>query len=139
MTIWRIRNYHKKNAVERQFWTKDGVTIVRDEGFRWGEWTCESDQRPDIDLDNADGYDVTGSDLDWDIDFMDDGCWDDWTWPDDMSNEERQRIQDLWNENWIDGLEDDGWENQDTEQWIYGPIELINEDTSESWHGASNE
>ena len=52
MATWKITNLHKKNAVERQFWTKDGVTVTKDEGFRWGTWSCESDEKPDIDLDN---------------------------------------------------------------------------------------
>ena len=52
MAVWKITNLHKKNAVERQFWTKDGITVTKDEGFRWGTWTCDSDERPDIDLTN---------------------------------------------------------------------------------------
>ena len=55
MAIWKISNLHKKNAVERQFWTRDGKTIIREEGFRWGTWSCESDEKPDVNLDNPDG------------------------------------------------------------------------------------
>jgi len=137
MATWKIRNYHKKNAVERQFWTRDGVQIIRDEGYRWGEWTCESDERPDIDLGNADGYETMATDYDWEMVEMDDGCWVEWHWPDDMSEEERERIESIWDEQWYEGLEEDGWVNDDTEHWIYGPIELTNLDTGESWNGDS--
>lgn len=139
MAIWRIRNYHKKNAVERQFWTCDGVEIIRDEGFRWGEWTCESDERPDIDLANPDGYELMSTDYDWEMQDMDDGCWAEWHWPEDMNEDERDRIEAIWDEHWYEGMEADGWVNDDTEHWIYGPIELSNVDTGESWNGDSSD
>jgi hypothetical protein len=66
---------------------------------------------------------------------MEDGCWADWTFPEDMPEEERERIQTLWEEEWFDGLEGDGWYNDETEHWIYGPILLKNEDTGEEWYG----
>ena len=137
MAIWKIRNYHKKNAVERQFWVKDGITVTKDEGFRWGTWSGESDERPDIDLANPDGFEVLSDGVDWELDSMDDGCWVEWTFPDDMPEEEQERIQALWDEDWFDGMEADGWVNDDTECWIYGPIELTNADTGESWNGDS--
>ncbi len=135
MATWTISNYHKKNAVEKQFWVKDGVTIIKEEGFRWGSWSCESEERPDVDLNNPDGYDVLNTDYDWEMQDMEDGCWADWTFPEDMPEEEQERIQALWEEEWFDGLEGDGWYNDETEHWIYGPILLKNEDTGEEWYG----
>lgn len=135
MATWKISNYHKKNAVERQFWVKDGVTVTKDEGFRWGHWTCESDEKPDIDLKNPHGFEVLSGDYDWEMDSMDDGCWVEWNFPEDMDEDEQERIQELWDENWFEGLEDDGWVNDDTEHWIYGPLILENVDTGETWNG----
>ena len=136
MAIWKLTNLHKKNAVERQFWTKDGVTVTKDEGFRWGIWECESDERPDIDLDNPDGWEPLSDEVDWEMVEMIDGCWVEWAWPDNIDEEERERVEALWDEDWFEGMEGDGWSNDDTEQWIYGPILLKNEDTGEEWHGA---
>lgn len=135
MAIWKIQNHSKKNAVERQFWIKDGVTVIKEEGFRWGYWTCESEDQPDIDLDNPDGYELTSSDYEWEMESMDDGSWVEWTFPDDMDEEEQEHIQELWDEDSFEGLEGDGWINDETEYWIYGPILLINEDTGEEIHG----
>jgi hypothetical protein len=135
MATWKISNYHKKNAVERQFWTKDGITVTKDEGFRWGYWTCESDERPDIDLKNPDGIEILFGDYDWEMESMDDGCWVEWTFPNDMDEEEQERIQELWDKDFYEGMEGDGWNNDDTEQWIYGPLCLENVDTGESWNG----
>lgn len=139
MAVWKITNLHKKNAVERQFWTKNGITVTKDEGFRWGTWTCESDDRPDIDLANPDGYDVLCTDYDWEMEDMNDGCWVEWTFPDDMDEEEQERIQALWDEDWYEGMESDGWTNDDSEHWIYGPIQLTNIDTGEEFSGEKDD
>ena len=138
MATWKITNATKKNAVERQFWIKDDVVVTKDEGFRWGSWTGESDERPDIDLDNPEGFEVLSNDVDWEMEEMDDGCWVEWTFPNDMPEEEQERIQALWDEDWFDGMESDGWINEDTEHWIYGPIELTNVDTGETWTGGND-
>lgn len=135
MATYKITNLHKKNAVERQFWIKDGFTVIKDEGFRWGVWTCESDQKPEIDLNNPDGYELMNSDYDWEMEEMLDGNWVDWTFPGDIDEEERERIQALWDEDYFEGLENDGWVNDETEHWIYGPIRLENLDTGEEWNG----
>ena len=133
MAIWKITNATKKNAVERQFWIKDGVTVIKEEGFRWGIWSCESDEQPDIDLDNSDGYELMSTDYEWEMEEMIDGSWVDWTFPEDMDEEEQERIQELWDEDSFEGLEGDGWINDETEHWIYGPIKLTNEDTGEEF------
>ena len=135
MAIWKITNQHKKSAVERQFWTKDGVTVIKDEGFRWGTWTCESDDQPDIDLQNSDGYELLSADYHWEIEEMIDGSWVEWTFPDDVDEEEQERIQALWDEDYFEGMEGDGWINDETENWIYGPIKLTNLDTEEEFNG----
>jgi hypothetical protein len=127
MTTWIITNQHKKNAVEKQFWYKDGKTVIKEEGFRWGRWSCESDEVPEIDLENPDGYEVGFTDYEWEMDEMVDGCWVEWTFPDDMSDEEREEIENAWNEEFYEGLEELGWSNDDTEYWIYGPL-MIEDD-----------
>lgn len=135
MATWKITNLYKKNAVERQFWTKDGITVTKDEGFRWGIWTGESEERPNIDLKNSDGFEVLIDDVEWEMEEMIDGCWVEWNFPEDMPEEEQERIQALWDENWYEGMEEDGWTNDDTEHWIYGPIQLTNVDTGEEFTG----
>ena len=60
-------------GVERQFWVKDGVTVIKDEGFRWGYWTYESDEQPDIDPYNPDGYELMSTDYDWEMESIPSG------------------------------------------------------------------
>ena len=55
--------------------------------------------------------------------------------PDDMDEEEQERIQALWDEDSFEGLEGDGWINDETENWLYGPLQLTNVDTGEEFLG----
>jgi len=127
MATWVLTTATKKNAVERQFWIKDGRTIIREEGYRWGKFYCESDERPDVDLANPDGYELGGTGYDWELDNLEDGCWADWTYPDDMTEEEQEEFEAAWDEDHFDGLEALGWSNYDTEYWFYGELELEQE------------
>ena len=136
MARWQISNRHKKSAVERQFWHREDREFIKEEGYRWGIWECESDERPDIDLDNPDGYELRATDYDWEMQEMTDGCWVDWTFDVSVDEEEQEQIQALWDEELFDGLEGAGWFIYETEQWIFGPITLKNLDTEEEWHGS---
>jgi hypothetical protein len=53
-----------------------------------------------------------------------DGCWADWEFPDDMSPEEQERIQALWDEDSYSAMEDDGWYNSDTDYVFQGPLSM---------------
>jgi hypothetical protein len=131
MAVWELSTEYKKNAIEVQLWTKDGITIKKIEGYRWGTFYCESDERPDIDLRNPDGYEL--ADYDWELDSLDDGCWSEWEYPDSVSEEEREKIEAAWDENWYDGMEELGWSNDDTEYHFQGPLKLVNRDTGEEF------
>jgi len=132
MAVWQLSTEYKKNAIEVQLWYKDGVAIKRVEGYRWGSFSCESDERPDIDLRNeGDGYEL--ADYDWELGSLDDGCWADWEYPTDFPIEERIKIEEAWDNEWYDGMEALGWSNDDTEYWFQGPLKLVNQDTGEEF------
>jgi len=134
MATYSISTLYKKSSEERSFWFKDKMTAIKTEGYRWGTFTKECDEHPDIDLDNEDGYEVYGDE--WELVDLSDGCWGDWEWPEDMPEEERERLQTLWEEEWYEGLEGEGWTQDETEVWLYGPLLLKNEDSGEEWRGA---
>ena len=133
MATWELSTDYKKNALERQFWCKDGVTITREDGYRWGRFITESDEKPNIDLHNEDGYEIGEDEYEWELYSMDDGCWADWEFPDDMSDEEREKIENAWDEDFYEGLEELGWSNDDTEYSLQGPLRLVNKDTGEEF------
>jgi hypothetical protein len=124
MATWVLTTLEKKNVEEIEFWSKDGQTIKRITGFRWGTVYCESDEKPEIDLDNPDGLEVFATDYDFELDNLDDGWYADVEYPDDMSEEEQERMNELWDEDSYDGWESDGWSNDDTETWFHGPLSL---------------
>jgi hypothetical protein len=128
MATWTLKTQHKKNAIERQHWYKDGKEIIREEGYRWGSFYCESDEQPNIDLVNDDGYEIGQDEYEWELEELDDGCWADWEFPDDMSEEEQEEITDAWDEDSFEGLEELGWSCDDTDYILQGPLELLDED-----------
>jgi hypothetical protein len=127
MATWILKTLHKKSAVEKQFWYKDDKVIIREEGYRWGEFYCESSEQPEIDLENSDSYNLSESDYDWELTSLDDGCWADWTFPEDMTEEEQAEIEAAWEEDYFEGMEELGWTNDDTEYILAGPLELTEE------------
>jgi len=127
MTTWILKTQHKKNAIEKQHWYKDGVEIIRTEGYRWGTFYCESDTQPEIDLVNEDGYRIGSDDYEWELEELDDGCYADWEFPDDMDEDEQEKITEAWDEEFYDGLEELGWSCDDTDYILEGPLELLDE------------
>jgi len=128
MAQWTLKTQYKKSAIEKQHWYKDGKQIVRIEGYRWGTFYCESDTQPEIDLVNEDGYRIGSDDYEWELDNLDDGCYADWEFPEDMSEEEQEKITEAWDEEFYDGLEELGWNCDDTDYILEGPLELLDED-----------
>jgi hypothetical protein len=124
MATWVLTTAEKKNVEEIEFWYKDGKIIKRTTGFRWGTVYCESDERPDIDLKNPDGLEVFATDYDFELDNLDDGHYCEVEYPDDMSEEEQERMDELWDEDSYSAWEEEGWSNDDTETWFHGPLDL---------------
>ena len=61
------------------------------------------------------------------LESMDDGCYMDWVWDDEMSDEDRAEVERLWEEDSYSGLEGVGWYNSETEAWLHGPLEITKE------------
>jgi hypothetical protein len=144
MALWTVRTYYKKNVQEvEKYVQRDGegkVTVIN--GFRWGSWTVEtSDDNPpefeftevpggdgkkdSIDMLNCEVNNIDNVEL---IDMDDGGCWYDIE-IEGLSEEEEEEIREFLDENSPYELEerDDGWSQDDSEWWIWGPIEIQNE------------
>jgi hypothetical protein len=146
MANWKVSPYYKKSCEEHEHYTKDGMTIIRKTGYRGASFFVETsdDETPDFEFtfvpggdgnqDSIDMYNCIGSNIEnVELDSMWDGCWEDIEWPDDMDEDERDRIQSLIDESGdiYDVLENqEGWSQSDTEAWIWGPI-LIEDEAGE--------
>ena len=57
-----------------------------------------------------------------------DGCYDDTEWPDDIDEDERSTVEEMMEEEgYYTAFEENGWFHDDTEMWIWGPIEILDE------------
>lgn len=144
MATWNLSPQYKKSAVEKMFFYKDGMIISIEQGFRWANFTVESDERPltDEELKNEDGYELGCIDNDesWEMQDMTDGCWLEITRENDkVTDEELEKFEAAWEEDGYCGVEDIGWSNDDTEYFYYGPLCLTNEDTGEEFKGEPDE
>jgi len=144
MATWTVKTYHKKNVQEVEtYHQRDGkgrVTITN--GFRWGEWTVETtdDNPPEFEFTEVPGGDGAKDSINMldcsynnidnvELISMDDGgCWYDIEF-EGLTLEQEEEIEAFLEENSAYELEDrdDGWYQDETEWWIWGPIEIINE------------
>jgi hypothetical protein len=138
MAIWKISTTQKKMTEEREIWFHEvrGWTITRINGYRWGTFIVETnnDEPPeDIDPDNPDGinmYDYFSDNAEngAELDSMDDGCYMDWNWDENMSEEDIVEVERIWEEDSYSGMEENGWYNSETEGWLFGPLEITKEE-----------
>jgi hypothetical protein len=143
MATWTVKTYHKKNVQEVEtYLQRDGEgKVVVTNGFRWGEWTVETsdDNPPEFEFTEVPGGDGRKDSInmldcsynnieDAELVSMDDGgCWYDVDVT-GLDEEAQAEIEDFLEENSPYELEDrdDGWYQDETEWWIWGPIEISN-------------
>ena len=144
MANWRVSPYYKKSCEEHEHYTKDDMTIIRKTGYRGATFYVEtSDENPpefefsyvpggDGAKDSINMYDCYGSNIEnVELDSMWDGCWEDIDFPENIDDEERERLQDLIEESGdiYDVLENqEGWSQTECEMWLVGPLILEDED-----------
>ena len=136
-TSWKVSTYYKKSCEEHELWTKDGMTLRHKTGFRWAGFYVETnDGKPpefeftyvpggDGKKDSIDMYSPSGSNIECsELEGMTDGCWDDIDWPEEMDDDEIERLQELIEEHGIfEALEEmEGWMLDESEAWCWGPI-----------------
>jgi len=145
MATWTVSTYHKKNVQEVEtYLQEDGEgKVVVTNGFRWGTWTVETndDNPPEFEfteVPNGDGSKDSINMLDCEINniesvelySMDDGgCWYDVDVT-GLDEEQQAEIEDFLEENSpyeLEEREDEGWYQDETEWWIWGPIQITND------------
>lgn len=134
MAKWNLMPQFKKSIQEVEFWTKDGKVIQYSVWWRGGNVIVETatDEAPEIDLENADdnGLDVFGlADGETILDVETDSFWDgdnsEWlAISPDVTEEELEEVRLAWEEDWSAGVEELGWEQDDSEVYFYGELAL---------------
>jgi len=134
MAKWFVETVNKKCVEEHELWQKDDMAIRRITGWRWGSWLVETsdDNPPDFVFDSGPYGDACNINEEWpdnvenvEFDSTSDGWYDDIVWPDDMQEEERERLEELFEQDgFYTALEEDEWEHYDTEYWIQGELSI---------------
>ena len=133
MSEWYVTNSFKKTVETHDLWEKDGMMIRRITVWRTGNWLVETSDDNEPQFDFGSGPSACAVDMnfyfennvvDIQMDDLSDGCSDDVIWPDDMSSEERERLEQLWEEDPVLAWEEDGWEYIDSECWVSGGFDI---------------
>jgi hypothetical protein len=145
MANFKVSTYYKKSCEEHEHYVKDEMTIIRKTGFRGCSFFVETnDDNPpkfeftyvpggDGNKDSINMYDCCYNNIEnVELDTMWDGCWEDIDFPEDMDEEEQERLMELIEEEGIyEALEEkEEWSLNESEAWIWGPI-LIEDENGE--------
>jgi hypothetical protein len=140
---WKVSPLYKKSCEEHEHYTKDGMTIVRQTGYRGASFYVETsdDNPPEFEFDCVPGGDSRQESIDMyncevnniesvELDSMWDGCWQEIIYDDEIDEEELRRLVELIEEEGdvYDVLENqEGWSQSETQAWIWGPIQIEND------------
>lgn len=145
MPTWTIRTHYKKSCEQIEYFYNrktNGRIVVRD-GFRRAEFTIETtdDNFPAIEFDEVPGGDGKRDSLDLFslmgdniestelVEMYDGGCWGDVEF-ENVDKDEEERLRELIETEGAYALEDDSdgdWYLDETECWVWGPLELEDE------------
>ena len=116
MATWSVKPTWKKSIIERNYLTKDGNTVMIETGWRWGEFTVETedDNPPKLEA----GVDIYDCGYETELVETDDGCWEEHDF-DDCDEETQEWLEEFFEEgnSWLD-LEEHSWHQGDCEMII---------------------
>jgi len=145
MAWFTVKTYYKKSCEQHEHYVQregEGRILVKD-GFRFCEFQVETNddefpqfefdcvpggdgKKDSLDMYNLSGPNIEGSEL---VEMFDGGCWGDIEITGIEDEDEVVELEEFINENGAIALEDDGdWYLEDSEVWIWGPIEVTDED-----------
>ena len=143
MAVYTVRTYYKKSCEQHEHYVQregNGKILVKD-GYRSAEFTVETndDNFPEFEFvevpggdgkkDSLDMYNLFGDNIESSelVEMFDGGCWGDIEF-EGLTLEQEEELEELINENGAYALEDEGeWYLEDTEVYIWGPIEVTDE------------
>jgi hypothetical protein len=146
MAFWTVETYYKKSVEQHEHYVQREGTgrITVTDGYRRATFRVETsdDNFPKFEFvevpggdgkkDSLDMYSLSGSNIEDSemIDMFDGGCWGD-VEIEGLDEDEEQEVREFIDENGAYALEDEGdWYLEDTEVYVWGPLEVTNEDDS---------
>lgn len=147
MATWTIRTHYKKSCEQIEYFYNreiDGARVIVRDGYRFAEYTIETsdDNFPEFEFKQVPGGDGRRDSLDLNslysgniesselVELFDGGCWGDTEVEGIDDEDEVERLIELISEEGSYALEEDGdgdWYLSDTEVWVWGPLEVEDE------------
>ena len=147
MAYWTIKTHYKKSCEQHEYFYNrniEGAKIIVKDGYRFAEFTIETsdDEFPDIEFDcvpggdgkkdSVDLFSLNGSNIESTelVEMFDGGCWGDIEF-EGLTLEQEEELEELINEEGSYALEEHGdgdWYLSDTECWVWGPLEIEDEE-----------
>lgn len=131
--LWEVRPEEKKCVYMRTTYIVPsdseiaaGKVFYMDEMYRWGRCVVRSNDKPQQHADDPYSYPFNLSDYEIEDQESDDGCSLEFVFEDgdEWSEEEKQYIEDLWEEDLYSAFEDNGICVDDCDTQYYGPLEI---------------
>jgi hypothetical protein len=124
--MYIVSTTEKKKVEEKIFFFDDsGRNLTITIGWRFGKVWCE--EEPDL----SDYDEEEGADMAFLVEYVDEEQTDGWFFEVDcddvLTDEEKEEIENAWNEGLEDAMRDIGWEWSDRELWFYGKLEVEEE------------
>ena len=116
MATWSVKPEWKKSIIERMYFTKGDNRLMVETGWRWGEFTVETedDNPPDIEA----GVDIYNCGYETELVETNDGCWEEHDM-DDCDEETQEWLEEFFDEgNSYFDLEEHGWVQDECEMII---------------------
>jgi len=121
---WKITPSTKKSILDKTYWYKEDMRVCQETGWRTGEFFVEP--MPGVTIEQYLSCKDNEIILDEEFDVIDfstsDGCWVEYTYSDDMTDEDIAAFEELLDDG--GDLNDDGWQIIDSETIIQGDIEI---------------
>jgi hypothetical protein len=122
MAEWSVKPTWKKSIIERNYYHKDGNTVMIETGWRWGEFTVYTDDAnpPNIEA----GVDIYDCEYETELVETTDGCWEEHDM-DECDDETTEWLEEFFDEgNSYYDLEEHGWNQGDCEMIIDCDLEI---------------
>lgn len=137
--LWQVETKEKKCVYQRtHFEVPDdseyaaGKTFYLDEMYRWGKCTVKSDTKPEHHPTDPYSNSFDLNDYEVEDQECDDGCSLDIVYGDDWTEEEKQYIENLWEEGQWSAFDENGIYCSDCDTEYVGPLEVtLIDDTPE--------
>lgn len=123
---WKVSPAHKKSITEIEIWRNDkGEYLKHTTQWRWGSWIVRDDAKPKLEgYDPEKGMDPYSFGDEVELEGMNDGDDYGFEYPASWKKKDIKKFEKLWEEEWHEAPITMGMQEDDTEYWVCGPLDI---------------